>query len=268
MKTRKLIQMLFSPEMARANMEGRKTETRRIVKPASGWDVNWHVAQAKDSPGRYCMRCGTQYSLPYFKCPYGEPGDVMWMREGYVPHYFDGGTHGYMADWNSTAAEYVKQPKWKPNIHMPLSACRFFAEISEVRVERLQDISQEEARNEGTYPAPHRAHHECKQWKDPMHNFRDCFSCGYKLLWIKINGGKSWIENPWVWVVKYRRLAPVELLQMVHEIVAGRKVGEDLEKVYNAIIGYYLRNAKVIDSPDKLLDEVEAWVEKMKGSMV
>jgi hypothetical protein len=229
MKTRKLIPMLFSTEMARANMEGRKTETRRIMKKQApeGCKFIGGIEQIVDDWNvklGYYWSDGTTGNMQGFWpennkvlfCPYGQPGDVLWMRE----------------NWNRTAeGEYLfaatdgadsfrVNDKWKPNIHMPLEACRFFAEITEIRVQRLQSITEESAKSEGA-PGPF-----------GMHQF------GFLSIWIKINGKESWEQNPWVWVVKYRRLTAHQLLPIIPEIVESRKPGADFIKVHNALIDY------------------------------
>ena len=201
--------ILFSTPMVQAILDGRKTQTRREIKQANGWDHNWRPTLIKeehiDGIPRYEMRCGTQYSLPWFKCPYGQPGDVLWVRESYSKDYFDfnGGNHAYKADWNKTDAEYVSEPKWKPSIHMPKAACRLFLRITNVRVERLQNISEEDAIAEGI------GKDNAGWWKDYTHPD----SAGYMVaknsfrsLWHSINGEQSWNDNPWVWVVEFEQI--------------------------------------------------------------
>lgn len=204
--------ILFSTPMVQAILEGRKTMTRRIVKQAKGWDANWKVQlideEHYDGIPRYEIRCGSQYVVPIFKCPYGQPGDILWVRESFVPGYFDNGKPGYKADWNKVAAEYMSEPKWKPSIHMPFAAARIFLKIKSVRVEKLQDISEADAKAEGAknfmkvdelklltgldnwiIPSPFREH-----------------QFGFLSIWCKINGCESWIANPWVWVVEFERV--------------------------------------------------------------
>jgi hypothetical protein len=132
------------------------------------------------------------------RCPYGAPGDTLWVREAFCPRYFDDGSPAYRADWNDTAADVVPEPKWKPSIHMPRKAARLFLEVEAIRLERLQDIIEADAQAEGWdlsnidpleeyFPEQRKA----LEW------FRD--------LWDSINAkrGYPWSSNPWVWVVEF-----------------------------------------------------------------
>lgn len=157
--------ILFSGPMVRAILDGRKTQTRRVVKPRQGMLDDWT-------------------GLP---CPYGKPGDRLWVRE---TCYFEQ-PHGeviYRADPGSEKAldpEFTGL-RWRPSIHMPRWASRITLEIVNVRVERLQDIRVDDARAEGV----------TAKW--PVHGFRN--------LWQSINGFGSWDANPWVWVVEFRNM--------------------------------------------------------------
>jgi hypothetical protein len=158
------------------------------------------------------MRCGTQYSLSFFKAKFNV-GDILWVRE----------------TWN-TLSEYVRKPdysvmsnddfvykanedridKWKPSIFMPRSACRIRLKITDIRVERLQDISEADAIAEGAEPALETAGGNFLEYIDKSHVFYNFapfkFRTGYKKLWSKINGQKSWDENPFVWVIEFKKL--------------------------------------------------------------
>ena len=194
--------ILFSGPMVRAIIEGRKTQTRRVVKPQPG-----------DHPS------DDGYGVTY-RCPYGAPGDRLWVRETfgwysgilqgsyaytppekptYPPHkVIDGVRHAicYRADypkhrWNKNDSG------WKPSIHMPRTASRITLPIVSVRVERLQSISEEDAKAEGAamdYDGPY--------------SFSQAFNYrgGYRTLWESINGPGSWDANPWVWVIEFKRV--------------------------------------------------------------
>lgn len=136
--------ILYSTPMVQAKLAGLKTQTRRIIPEAIGWDPVWRVVPAIDSPGRFCMRTGSQYSLPYFKPRYGQPGDILWTRETWAKNEQDG-QFDYRADYASEDHFY----KWKPGIHMPFAACRSFDVITAIRAERIMDISAEDAIAEG-----------------------------------------------------------------------------------------------------------------------
>jgi hypothetical protein len=150
----KLIPILYSTPMVQAKQAGMKTQTRRIISEAIGWDPIWRVMPAEDAPGRFSMRVGSQYTLPYFKPRFGKPGDILWTREAYanlnvdfkkVPPYYV-----YKAD-----LEHENQHgplTWKPAIHMPFAACRSLDVITAIRAERIMDISAEDAIAEGIDP--------------------------------------------------------------------------------------------------------------------
>jgi len=185
--------ILFSSPMVRAIMESRKTMTRRIIKPQeicnalieNGGVVGLYHPAKVDRQGELYPgpeRFGISNEDYSIACPYGQPGDRLWVKETFVPDYFDDHKPGYKADWNNVAAEYVPEPKWKPSIFMPRSTSRILLEITSVRVERLQDISAEEARKEGV---------------SDLLEFTD--------LWGSINGIESWYINPWVWVIEFKQ---------------------------------------------------------------
>lgn len=176
-------QIFFSAEMVRAILGGRKTQTRRVKK----YGKLGH----------------------YAPCPYGQPGDVLWVRESYCRGYFDGGTNGYKADWTRVAAEYVKEPKWTPSIHMPKEAARIWLRIKDVRVERLNAISEADAIAEGVeevisewcvgYGNYNLKGDDAPYYDNPVHSFQS--------LWQAIYGPESWAVNPWVWVIEFEVLS-------------------------------------------------------------
>ncbi|MBK3454968.1 MULTISPECIES: hypothetical protein [Pseudomonas] len=211
--------ILFSAPMVRAILEGRKTVTRRAVK------IQPHI----DASGNFCVGSSNYgqdgYGKPVTKhfvngcCPYGKPGDRLWVRETWYCDHFevmrgpylkpdnldigealDDGTLVYAADGLTPYEQ--EQPTWKPSIHMPRWACRILLEITDVRVERLQDITYEQAAAEGVHRGP------LREWcasdeggachKYPVPAFRD--------LWQSVGG--NWDANPWVWVVEFKRVMP------------------------------------------------------------
>lgn len=187
--------ILFSTAMVRALLDGRKGMTRRLVKDKHvlyQLDVNNHVPSF--------------YNNSDF-CPYGQVGDILWVRETFSWDWKDYSerTEKYYYYKASTSDEYLASgEKWQPSIFMPKEACRIRLEITNVRVERLQDISQEDAKAEGLYPAPHR----CPGWKNELLSFTDCYKCAFKILWNSINGkkGHQWNKNEWVWVIEFRKI--------------------------------------------------------------
>lgn len=199
MKTRPI---LFSGEMVKAILEGRKTQTRRVVKDS--FKVNGFM-DIKFDP---------------LKCPYGQPGDRLWVRETWRPLWDDIDAPGGLGDCIQYRSDMVKikpsihdyetgmmfdamcvhsdaNPKWHPSIHMPLWASRITLEITGLRVERVQEISFSDVFAEGA--ADH----------------RNCYpqEIGYveglyAELWDSINAkrGYGWSVNPWVWVVEFKRV--------------------------------------------------------------
>jgi len=184
--------ILFNSEMVKAVLEGRKTMTRRVVKPQPpAWE--W------TSVPEYAEARGLTTKLSngkYVKCPYGAVGDQLWVRESF--HY----TYGYPANhdpsiWYSADGEPEcgDWSKGKPSIHMPRWASRIQLEVTGVRVERVQDISVEDCLAEGIPPHV--------SGMNIVYDFRD--------LWDSINGKPrkdgtdiSWKANPWVWVVEFK----------------------------------------------------------------
>lgn len=186
--------ILFSGPMVRALLAGTKTQTRRVVKPQPAGE--WAV------PGKTA-------------CPYGQPDDRLWVRETWMDLQGTGvqlaskSRYAYGADtiagsWDDEC-RIAYGLKWKPSIHMPRAACRITLEITGVRVERLQDISADDARAEGCpdkpVPGAEQASVDAfaRQW--------------YGDLWEQINGPGSWDANPWVWVVEFRVMKPGEVNQ-------------------------------------------------------
>lgn len=212
---------MFSGPMVRAILEGRKTVTRRPIKPSMrGFDVSFELHQQDDGSWRpmhtfdeSCMDDqGTEHPVV---CPFGKPGDRLWVRETWYCDHFevmrgpylkpadldvtearDDGTLVYAAD-GLTPYE-ADQPVWKPSIHMPRWASRILLEVTDVRVERLQDISDNQARAEG-YPASREAEtggSDMDAW------------LWFRTLWGEINGREAFADNPWVWVVEFKRIEP------------------------------------------------------------
>ena len=184
--------ILFSREMVRAILAGRKTQTRRVAKAFDGkGDLDKILARFTRQKG----------------CPYGEPGDRLWVREAHS--IFD--AHGQHRDddkrwgpWgglptvvspDGAKIAYFRegfdrsgQNRWRPSIHMPRWASRITLEITDVRVEKLRDISEGDVIREG-----------CPD--DVLYG-----RGWYRDLWNEINGDDAWGANPWVWVIEFRRV--------------------------------------------------------------
>lgn len=182
--------ILFSGPMVRALLAGTKTQTRRVVKPSAmlgGWETG-HNARG-DITSRWPLACG----LKPARCPYGQPGDRLWVREAfagsiaYERHGYPlkewGNKLWYVADGEPRSGQWTRP---RPSIHMPRCLSRITLEVTGVRVERLQDISEADAIAEGI-----------------GHGDVDAAVADYAALWEQINGPGSWDANPWVWVVSF-----------------------------------------------------------------
>ena len=207
--------ILFSTEMVRAVLDGRKTQTRRVVKPAkrnhrgfkqgNGLWIDGY--RAEDKPNGhikdYSVSSVWQRKDYYIKdfAPY-KPGDILWVRETFceVPYEYN---HIPIKGGHITIPKYAYKADserdytgiWKPSIHMPKEVARIWLEVTDVRVERLQEITEEDARAEGALPAREERGYNC---------CRD----GFITLWDSLNAkrGYGWETNPWVWVVSFKRL--------------------------------------------------------------
>lgn len=198
--------------MVRALLDGSKTQTRRVCKnqPYSnghGWDGNDIMCHNDYLPPSAMLmdykdggRVYTSSNLERWEglCPYGQPGDRLWVRETWAQNWNQlseicmDRSYVYRASSEIRAQDNGTDLPWRPSIHMPRAASRILLEIVSVRVERLQDISYEDARAEGVSPLV---------WAGVLIN-------GYMALWESINGAGSWDANPWVWVVEFRRVSP------------------------------------------------------------
>jgi len=207
--------------MVRALLEGRKTQTRRIVKPQPEYlQVHEHKGKRiydganrrwcwKQLVASDCWSIGFEQELAEL-CPYGKPGDRLWVREsfwqrGWFEHDDELAGAGNWF-WDSPIPENISyeprfSSKWRkrPSIHMPRWASRILLEVVSVRVERLNDINEVDAIAEGLTQT------ESGMWlpgvcESPVWAFRE--------LWESINGKGSWAENPWAWVIEFRVIQP------------------------------------------------------------
>ncbi len=215
--------ILFSAPMIRALLAGAKTQTRRALKVqpiGTPYSAQASLTKSGSRPVFYAgwdERAADGSTCCF--CPYGVPGDRLWVRETWQGpllqdfeidadadwhqpshiHQYQNPVHcAYAAD-GGPAPEFIDmddnlQQRWRPSIYMPRWASRLLLEVTEVRVERLQDISRGDAMAEGC-PFPNMAKgDDPRQW--------------YAELWEQINGPGSWDENPWVWVLSFQRIAP------------------------------------------------------------
>ena len=207
--------MIFNAEMVRAILDGRKTQTRRPVKfPVHDKNLGCELAGNE--------LAGELSAGNYLNSAFGKPGDRIWVRETFQGPLFD---YDLMDSYSKDPtpfekpefcvykADGVPAPEfydaddelhccWRPSIHMPRWASRILLEITDVRVERLNAISQEDAQAEGmeltgwrpTYSDPDSG----GEVMTPYDNFAE--------LWSSIYGDESWKANPWVWVISFKRV--------------------------------------------------------------
>lgn len=198
--------ILFSGPMVRAILAGRKTMTRRVIKPQPYYNragfLSWKTSGCLQNFERSAETMLARH------CPYGVPGDRLWVRETFGTEWrsmrpTNGDTIYYAADGDAKMVE-----RWRPSIHMPRWASRITLEITGVRVERLKDISEQDAVAEGVQGLE-KMMAGGTDTRDPdsgvehalISNPITCFS----FLWESINGRESWDANPWVWVVEWER---------------------------------------------------------------
>lgn len=217
--------ILFSGAMVRAILEGRKSQTRRVVKnpPAPVFCGLKSTLGYPTSEGSTWAGFGDPSDPMYVRCPYGQPGDRLWVRETWaetdrgcgtpVVAYAAGGCIAVGRDGSTgpdtllptIAWDETPQPeRWRPSIHMPRWACRLVLEVTGVRVERLQAISEDDALSEGI-DTEGDDYLNGEGWKaagSAISPERYAFAS----LWRRINGDASWDANPWVWVVEFRRV--------------------------------------------------------------
>ncbi|EPK0768465.1 hypothetical protein E6C29_26755 [Klebsiella pneumoniae] len=229
--------MIFNAEMVRALLDGRKTQTRRPIK----WkQTRFTEIGEREDGSKWPWSEDAEHACDFWHpCPFGAVGDRIWVREtwGVVSHAFS--DDGLMIDWvpDRPATAIHEMPFgngyysgyaiyaadgdftwgdddgyedgrscWKPSIHMPKAASRILLEITDVRVERLNAISQEDAEAEGID-------------MEALYDSQDCYDCiadhnmtgrptvtgAFKYLWESIYGEEGWKSNPWVWVIEFKR---------------------------------------------------------------
>lgn len=207
--------ILFSGPMVSAILGGIKTQTRRLVKPQPpAWVKVWNGnagdrhfffdRETDDDNGNHWP----DYDKPGLRCPHGQPGDSLWVRETFtigandtepIAIYRDGcqltKSGIYWKRPDEPSADSLNAIRWKPSIHIPRWASRITLEITEIRVQQLQDISEEDAVEEGIPAFPG---HE----KIPRMQFAS--------LWDRLNAkrGMGWDTNPWVWAITFKRSKP------------------------------------------------------------
>lgn len=218
---KKFIPLLFQTHMVQAIIANTKTMTRRLKgleyinenpdhwkfldHSGNNFDIPFPIDKGRNGQPWYKWFTSHGRGIDFIaQCPYGMPGDVIWVRETFE---MAGGNYHYKTD------EELPLNKWKPGIHMPMTACRLFLEVVNIRVERLQDITEEDAIAEGI--VMNNIPHAGWFWMEGVYS-TDSAQIAFEDLWDKING--NWDANPFVWVASFRKVdKPAEWDEYVRE---------------------------------------------------
>lgn len=232
--------ILFNTEMVRAILDGRKTVTRRVIKgarsifnfldleldPAIGITDKWGELKPKDVKGLFAnFEADDSYPIEYpmFKAPY-QVGDILYIRETWREY---NGKYFFKANEPKEYDDYKTNPKWKPSIHMPKEAARIFLKVTDVRVERLQDMTEDDVCSEGaeklicscehmdySVVPPEPCFNTGNACKDCIidHSYQELFG---ERVWNQTIKKKDldrygWKANPWVWVIEFERKMRIE----------------------------------------------------------
>jgi hypothetical protein len=236
--------ILFSATMVRAILAGTKTQTRRVVKGAPNDWAPTHPqtlyptvvdSHGDEQPGSESYGAGNSDGDCWIRCPYGQPGDRLWVRETFYcdDAFFPDGLP-VSCRWREVEGQRVAIPleeqraemlesmyyradgepewegtesptPWRPSIHMPRWASRITLEVTGVRVERLNACSADDAKAEGI--GEFIGGWACLS-DDAPQQAGSTPQEGYRHLWETINGAGSWNANPWVWVIEFKRVTP------------------------------------------------------------
>lgn len=203
--------ILMSAPMVRAILEDRKTQTRRKVgldkfcsRVPDGFKIEYFVEEeseewlaiSNDESGEFPAGFN-----PWIKCPYGTVGDRLWVRETFA----ESATGGFVYRADDTDDNWMRRCwgkfAWTPSIHMPRRASRILLEITNVRIERLQNISRDDCIAEGIYE-----YQDGNYFYSPENGGYGSPYAAYKALINKINGAETWGRNPWAWVIEFKVL--------------------------------------------------------------
>ncbi len=204
--------MIFNGEMVRAILDGRKTQTRRPIK----WkQTRFTEIGEREDGSKWPWSEDAEHACDFWHpCPFGAVGDRIWVRETWAEA---GASAPDLKLYRANYPEHVpsiyenvppaEEIRWTPSIHMPRTASRILLEITDVRVERLNAISEEDAEAEGID-------------MEALYDSQDCYDCiadhnmtgrptvtsAFKYLWESIYGEEGWKSNPWVWVIEFKRV--------------------------------------------------------------
>ncbi|WP_297836567.1 hypothetical protein [Pseudomonas sp.] len=231
--------IIFSAPMVSAILNGKKTVTRRIIKPAESMSspAGQHRTADLASGGNGNMAATATESATSTQalgeeCPYGQTGDQLWLKESFYAfghweaefnestqrdewHFLDltlnsGLSYQYMepADYVKTSRSDPRSGWWlRPSLFMPRRASRINLEITDVHKERLRDITEEQAQAEGFLPLHDGMHgYFMNHMPPPNAGMSVTAVIAFAVFWQSLNGTNSWNENPWVWVIGFRRI--------------------------------------------------------------
>jgi hypothetical protein len=218
--------LLFTPENIRKVLASTKTQTRRLLRDRDlRW---WNKTGCERADDGWPMVEDEYGDFDRLRCPYGQPGDRLWVRETYARQNDDDGEPSYYVykadhlddpfpgEWPREYKDDPKCGRWRPSIHMPKEACRLWLELTDVRVERVQEISEEDAKAEGIAQEPVVPDSTFLMWRGaPGLDLSSSPVPAFKNLWNSINGktnlGRNgsklvvdWDANPWVWVLTFK----------------------------------------------------------------
>ncbi|SHL40894.1 hypothetical protein SAMN05216428_102310 [Nitrosospira sp. Nsp11] len=212
--------ILFSAPMVQALLDGRKTQTRRVVKLRGKDGVQathdcWRYLETDSLTGNQADRRNGGMHLWQHRtdiarlieerCPYGQPGDRLWVRETHLRATADEIHFRADGDFPEGAAKMLGG--WRPSIFMPRKFSRILLEITAVRAERLQDISEADCYAEGVEHDHSEIDHIywVGDYFGEIQTLESAVAC-YKILWETINGAGSWDANPFVWAIEFKRI--------------------------------------------------------------
>lgn len=218
--------------MVQAKKAGLKTMTRRlrdldkVNEHPDEWEFVGFEHNAKEQLCAHFRKKDDHTKHYIIPSPYGKPGDILWTRETFRK-YYNVDESGYTQFYQEIIEYAANNPEpilmldgdgcvgfnkdgteryitWKPNIHMPKEACRMWDEVVSVRIERIQDISEGDAKKEGVkLQMPSHLYKNYRHGTDPVEGFSNPVS-SFESLWREINGDESWCQNPFVWVIEFK----------------------------------------------------------------
>ncbi|HCT2314430.1 TPA: hypothetical protein OTQ90_003204 [Klebsiella pneumoniae] len=193
--------MIFNGEMVRAILDGRKTQTRRPIK----WkQTRFTEIGEREDGSKWPWSEDAEHACDFWHpCPFGAVGDRIWVRETWARYNIDQNSYD-IAYRATTPEDWPEEGRWRPSIHMPRWASRILLEITNVRVERLNAISEEDARAEGIIDGGclNCGEPEPCGCANPDPDATDAFA----YLWQSIYGQENWNADPWVWVIEFKRI--------------------------------------------------------------